>query len=86
MDYLMQLTRNKGKIRVPLAAIVEYKGIIALVKDNIPVDNSKAPTSVLKELELLSRESRIKDSIFEDDRAIVIAPLQSKLYEKLARE
>jgi hypothetical protein len=64
MDYLMQLTRNKGKIRVPLAAIVEYKGIVAFVNSNIPVDNSRAPISLLKELELLSRQSRIKDTIF----------------------
>lgn len=86
MNYLMQLTRNKGKIRLPLAAIVEYKGIVAFVRANIPVDTSKAPRSLLQDLEIISRESRIKESIFEDDRAVTIAPLQSKYYEKLARE
>jgi hypothetical protein len=55
MDYLMQFTRNKGKIRLPLVAIVEYKGIVAFVKSSVPVDNNKVPTSLLKELEMLSR-------------------------------
>jgi len=86
MNYLIQLTRNKGKVRLPLIAIVEYKGTVALVRANIPIDSSKAPRSLLQEFDLISRESRIKESIFEDDRTVVIAPLQSKLYEKLARE
>lgn len=86
MNYLMQLTRNKGRIRVPLAAVVEYKGIVGFVRANISADPSKAPKSLLQELELIARESRIRESIFEDERAVTIAPLQSKLYEKLARE
>lgn len=55
MDYLMQLTRNKGKIRLPLVAIVEYKGIVAFVKASIPIDTNKAPKSLLKDLELIAR-------------------------------
>lgn len=35
MNYLLSITRNKGKIRLPLANIVEYKGVIALVKAEI---------------------------------------------------
>ena len=60
MNYLMQLTRNKGKIRLPLVSIVEYKGIIALVRANIPIDTSKAPRSLVQDLEIISRESRIR--------------------------
>lgn len=48
MDYLMQLTRNRGKIRVPLACIIEYKGIVALVKAQIPADNGRPPKSLQK--------------------------------------
>lgn len=35
MNYLLQITRNKGRIRLPLANIIEYKGIVALVKGEV---------------------------------------------------
>lgn len=86
LDYILQMTRNRGRIRVPLASVVEYKGVVALVKAQIPRDENKSPQSLRKELELLSRESRIKEYIFEEERALSIVPLQAKVYEKLARE
>lgn len=35
MEYVFRCTRNRGVIRVPLAVIVEYRGIIALVKAEV---------------------------------------------------
>jgi hypothetical protein len=35
-DYILQLTNNKGRIRVPLAMAVEYKGFVCLAKAIIP--------------------------------------------------
>lgn len=35
-DYILRLTRNKGRIRVPLSLIVEYKGFVAFAKASIP--------------------------------------------------
>ena len=46
MNYLLSITRNKGKIRLPLANIVEYKGIIALVKAEIEI-SEEDPISLM---------------------------------------
>ena len=35
-DYILRLTRNKGKLRVPLAMVVDYKGFTILAKVIIP--------------------------------------------------
>lgn len=35
-DYLLQITRNKGNIRVPLACLIFYKGFVCLVKVQTP--------------------------------------------------
>ena len=35
-DYILKLTHNKGKIRVPLSMIIEYKGFTAFAKVMIP--------------------------------------------------
>lgn len=35
-DYILRLTRNKGKLRVPLAMISEYKGFTVMAKAIIP--------------------------------------------------
>lgn len=35
MAYIFKSTKNQGRVRVPLAALVEYRGIIALVKATI---------------------------------------------------
>jgi hypothetical protein len=50
MNYILQMTRNRGKVRVPLANIVEYKGIVALVRATIPRDDNKSAKSLLNEL------------------------------------
>lgn len=46
MNYLLSITRNKGKIRLPLANIVEYKGVIALVKAEIETSDED-PVSLM---------------------------------------
>ena len=35
-DYILQLTNNKGRIRVPLVMCVEYKGFTGIAKTMIP--------------------------------------------------
>lgn len=35
-NYILQLTRNRGRIRVPLMMITEYKGFTGLAKAEIP--------------------------------------------------
>ena len=35
-DYVLQITNNKGRIRVPLAMTVEYKGFLCLAKAIVP--------------------------------------------------
>jgi hypothetical protein len=35
-NYILKLTRNKGRIRVPLVLMVEYKGFMAFAKAAIP--------------------------------------------------
>ena len=35
-DYILRLTRNKGKLRVPLTMITEYKGFTVFAKSIIP--------------------------------------------------
>ncbi len=42
LNYLLQTTRNKGRLRVPLACIVEYKGIVAFVKAQVAKDDSRS--------------------------------------------
>lgn len=32
LNYVLSLTHNKGKIRVPLSTIVEYKGFVIFAK------------------------------------------------------
>ena len=35
-EYILRLTHNKGKIRVPLSMMIEYKGFTAFAKVIIP--------------------------------------------------
>ena len=35
-DYILRLTHNKGKIRVPLCMMLEYKGLTVMAKVMIP--------------------------------------------------
>lgn len=60
MDYLLSTTRNRGKIRLPLANIVEYKGIVALVKAEIEADERQQAISLFNEFDLISKEARVK--------------------------
>lgn len=60
MDYLLSVTRNKGKIRLPLANIVEYKGIVSLIKADIEADEKQQAVSLFNEFDIISKEARIK--------------------------
>lgn len=85
-NYILGLTENKGKIRVPLATFIEYKGLTVYAKVAIPSGQSYQKMDVLeRELEILEAESRINNSIFQDPECAKIVALQSKAFEKLAR-
>ena len=36
VNYVLRLTHNKGKIRVPLSSVVEYKGFAVFAKVIVP--------------------------------------------------
>lgn len=48
-EYILRLTHNKGKIRVPLSMMIEYKGFTAFAKVIIP------STEVYENMELLEK-------------------------------
>ena len=79
MDYLLKVTRNKGRVRLPLANMVEYKGVVALVRAEVEGDEKEA-VSLSNELELISREARVKKNAFIDSEGIRIVPLLSSKY------
>lgn len=35
-NYILSLTHNKGKIRIPLSAVIEYKGFVVFAKVIVP--------------------------------------------------
>lgn len=85
-DYILSLTANKGRIRVPLSMVVEYKGFICVVKAVIPEgEGYENLESLSKELALLEAESKVSNSVFESGEAGRIVPLNAKAYEKIAR-
>lgn len=49
-NYILSATRNQGRIRVPLACIVEYKGVTVLVKATILDGEGVAPSQLSTEL------------------------------------
>ena len=83
MNYLLKITRNKGKIRLPLANVVEYKGVIALVRAEVDF-NEDQPVSLLNELEIISKEARIGKEVFSNPKCLSILPMSSKVYESKA--
>lgn len=86
LNYVLSLTHNKGKIRVPLSTIVEYKGFVIFAKVITPAAEAYDNMDVLqRQLEILEAESRINTSVFQDPECSKIVALQSKAYEKLAR-
>lgn len=81
-DYVLRVTKNKGKIRVPLSMITHYKGFAVFAKVLIPSTESYDNMGLLeKQLEALQAESRIDNSIFQDsDENGRIVALQSKVF------
>jgi len=66
-DYILQMTRNRGRFRVPLSMMMTYKGFSALAKSLV---HSTSDYSNLNSLQLdinqLERDTRIARGLFED--------------------
>lgn len=67
MAYLLKHIGNEGKLRVPLSALVEYKGITALVIATPVIKGiSKVVPEIAQDLKILSLKTHIKPEVFED--------------------
>ena len=59
------MTENKQSIKVPLCAIVDYKGMTALVKARVPKSEEVSFNSIYNELEELERATKVDKETFK---------------------
>lgn len=69
-NYILGVTQNKGLVRVPLACIVEHKGVTGLAKAKVLNGIELAASTLSNEFAELERLSKVSRDVFSKDERI----------------
>jgi hypothetical protein len=86
-NYVLQITRNRGRFRVPLMMLTEYKGFTVLAQAAVhsSVDYASLSAALQQDIVQLERDTKISRSLFEDEENLRVVAADQKFYEKLSR-